>query len=192
MSNHNLDIHNLLSNPSLPVRPRFFDVPESLGPSIVLPFQQAVHDWKGDHKLIDIDLAAWEPLSKLTAPYRFARLTSFEVVFLPRQHCHKYPGTAEVRFLPSDVKPEAQGMLNHPGAISVSLGGPFGFISNSAVPCPLNRFSAVIKSPFLPTDRIRVAVNHWLNLDATSVQNSSILITTVFRGSVELAYPSCS
>lgn len=185
-----LDVHDILSNPALPIRPSFYDKPRDLGPCMTLPFQFKLHDWKGDVHLINIDLAAEPNLAKLTAPYRYAELVTLEVVFLPRQGASKYPGTAEVRFLPSDVTPVQNDMVNHPGAVSVSIGGPLSFVSNCAVPCALNRFSPVIKSPFLPTDRIRVAVNHWLNTDATSAKNTHVLITTILRGEIRLAYPA--
>lgn len=157
---------------------------------MTLPFQFVLHDWTGDQHLTDIDLAANDTLKKLMEPYRFAQLTALEVVVCPRQSAAKYAGTVEVRFLPSDVTPSASDMMAHPGAVSISCGGPIGFVSNSAVACPLNRFSPVIKSPFLASDRIRVAVNHWLNTDATKVTNTSHIITTMLRGTLLLAYPA--
>nr|WGZ74502.1 coat protein [Guachaca virus] len=185
-----MDVHDVLINPAIPVRPTFYDTPHKLGPCMTLPFQFKLHDWTGDQKLIDIDLAANAELKTLTAPYRFAQLTTLEVVVCPRQSASKYAGTVEVRFLPSDVTPTATDMISHPGAMSVSCGGPLGFVSNSALACPLDRFSPVIKSPFLPTDRIRVAVNHWLNTEATKAGNTAHIITTILRGTLLLAYPA--
>lgn len=185
-----MDVHDVLINPAIPVRPTFYDAPNKLGPCMTLPFQFKLHDWNGNQKLIDIDLAASPQLKALTDPYRFAQLTTLEVVVCPRQSASKYSGTVEVRFLPSDVTPKADDMISHPGAMSVSCGGPLGFVSNSALACPLDRFSPVIKSPFLPTDRIRVAVNHWLNTEATKANNTSSIITTVLRGTLLLAYPA--
>lgn len=191
-THRDLDVGNVLSNPALPTRPHFLDVPAELGPSLNLPFQYKLHDWTGDQKLTNIDIAALSPLGELLKPYRYAQLLSLEVLILPRQAAAKYAGTCEVRFMPSDATPSASDMLEHPGAMSVSVGGPLGFVSNSALSCDLSKFSPVIKSPFLPTDRIRVAVNHWLNTEATSANNKHVIYTTLLRGNVKVAYPSYS
>ncbi|AOC55059.1 capsid protein [Bat tymo-like virus] len=193
MSSRDLDVSNVLSNPALPTRPRFFDVPSELGPSINLPFQFKLHDWIGDNKLVNLDISASEQLIKLLAPYRYAQLLSLEVLVLPRQSSSKWSGTCEVRFMPSDATPLALDMLEHPGAMSISVGGPLGFVSNSALSCDLSKFSPVVKSPFLPTDRVRVAVNHWLNTDATTANTQKhVIFTTLLRGTVKVAYPSFS
>lgn len=192
-SHRDMDVSNILSNPALPTRPRFLDIPTQLGPCINLPFQFKLHDWTGDQKLINLDIAAAPGLSTLLTPYRYAQLLSLEVLILPRQSASKWSGTCEVRFMPSDVTPTANDMLEHPGAMSVSIGGPLGFVSNSALSCDLSKFSPVIKSPFLPTDRIRVAVNHWLNTDATTTNTQKhIIFTTLLRGTIKVAYPSYS
>lgn len=185
-----MDVHDVLFNPSLPKRPTFLDTPSNLGPSMTLPFQFTLFDWTGAQKLIDLDCAASPKLKALIEPYRFAKFLHLEVVICPRQSASKYAGTAEIRFCPSDVTPSAADMMESVGTVSISCGGPIGFISNSAVACPLDRFSPVIKSPFLPTDRIRVVVNHWLNTDATKAANTGIIFSSILRGTVQVAYPS--
>lgn len=192
-SHRDMDVSNILSNPALPTRPRFLDIPTQLGPCINLPFQFKLHDWTGDQKLINLDIAASSDLNPLLSPYRYAQLLSLEVLILPRQSASKWSGTCEVRFMPSDATPSASDMLEHPGAMSVSVGGPLGFVSNSALSCDLSKFSPIIKSPFLPTDRIRVAVNHWLNTEATTGNTQRhIIFTTLLRGTIKVAYPSYS
>nr|UNI73999.1 MAG: coat superfamily protein [brine shrimp tymo-like virus 1] len=185
-----MDVHDVLSNPSLPKRPSFLDTPSNLGPCMTLPFQFTLLNWTGAHKMINLDLAAAPELKKLVEPYRFAKLLNLEVIICPRQSASKYSGTAEIRFCPSDVTPSPNEMMDSVGTVSVSCGGPIGFISNSAIACPLDRFSPVIKSPFLPTDRIRVVVNHWLNTEATKVNNTGIIFSSILRGTVLVAYPS--
>lgn len=189
-ASHNMDVHNVLSNSALPIRPTFYDTPQQLGPSLILPFQFKLHDWTGEVKLISTDLAASPNLKKIIEHYRFAELTSLEVVVCPRRLNATYPGTIEIRFTASDITVSQDTMCENPGAVSISCGGPIGFISNSAISCPLDRFSPVVKSPFLPTDRIKVSVNHWLNPDATKVANANPIITTLLRGNVRVAYPA--
>lgn len=190
--NNGMDIDNILANPALPIRPTFFDIPRNLGPSLVLPFQLTVSEWKGTELLVDFDLAANASIRTLLAPYRYAHLETLEIAILPAQASATYPGTVEVRYLTADTTPVATDMIEHPGAVRVTIGGPVGAISNSCVPAPLQSFSPVLKSPFLPCDRIKVAVNHWLNTDATVAKNIHVLIATIARGTIRVGYPSNS
>jgi len=185
-----MDVDNVLVNKALAPRPSFFDIPRHLGPSLVLPFQIIVSKWTGEQILVDFDIAANSKIKTLLLPYRYAALERLELVALPAQTSAKYPGTLEVRFIPSDETPAPETMLEAPGAVRITMGGPLGAISNSSVPCELSSFSPVIKSPFLPTDRVKIAVNHWLNVDATKVGNTNNLITTIARGTIRVGYPN--
>jgi len=185
-----LDVEHVLTNKALAPRPTFLDVPRDLGPSLVLPFQIQATEWTGAHLLADLDLAANTKIRALILPYRYAQLESMEVVVLPAQASATYPGTVDIRFVTSDVTPDPLTMIENPGAVRITMGGPIGAISNSAVPCELSSFSPVIKSPFLPTDRVKVCVNHWLNTDATKVSNKAVLITTIIRGTIRVGYPN--
>lgn len=185
-----MDVHDVVVNPAIPIRPSFYDTPAQLGSCMILPFQFILHDYTGEQFLSSTDISAHGGLAKLTAPYRFAKLESLEVVVYPRQSASEYAGTVEVMFTPSDVSITSSGMMGHVGCTSISVGGPIGFVSNSSVLCPLDRFSPVVKSPFLPTDRVRVWVNHWLNAKATKASNAAHILTTVLRGTILLSYPS--
>lgn len=195
-----MDVSNVLVNPTFQKRPSFYDTPVELGPSIVLPFQYVLHKHLGQPHLTNIDLAAEPNLKKLAAPYGFAKFETLEVLVFPGYASAKYAFSVEVRFLPSDLTPDSTDMLNHPGAVSISGGGPIGILSNSSVPCDLSTFSPVFKSPFLPTDRIRVAVHHCENCASVEdgyhlakkacKESPSPLCTTVLRGTVRLAHPS--
>lgn len=195
-SGSNLDVDHVLANSALPPRPAFFDIPRDLGPSLVLPFQIEITNWKGDPLLEDFDLAANTKIRALLLPYRYAQLESLAVIVLPAQSSAVYPGTVDIRYITSDVTPSANDMIEHPGAVRITMGGPLGVGSNSSVPCNLRSFSPVIKSPFLPTDRIKIAVNHWLNADATTkkpdgtARNTHVLITTLARGTIRVGYPN--
>nr|QYV43088.1 MAG: capsid protein [Tymovirales sp.] len=185
-----LDFNHVLANQALAPRPTFLDVPRDLGPSLVLPFQIQSSEWTGAAISATLDIAANSKIRTLLLPYRYAQLESLELVVLPAQTSSKYPGTLDIRFIASDVTPDFTDMIENPGAVRVTMGGPIGAISNSVVPCPLKSFSPVIKSPFLPTDRVKVAVGHWLNADATKADNKHVLITTILRGTVRVGYPN--
>lgn len=191
-----MDVEHTLANSALPPRPTFFDIPRNLGPSLVLPFQLQITEWKGDPLLNDFDLAANTKIRALLLPYRYAQLESLAVVVLPAQASATYPGTLDIRYVTSDTTPDKNDMIEHPGAVRITMGGPLGAVSNTAVPCDLRCFSPVVKSPFLPTDRVKIAINHWLNTDATTLKtdgskrNTSILITTIARGTIRVGYPN--
>lgn len=174
--------------PDFPERPCFNDVPSNLGPQMTLPFQFVLAHWHGQRIWNSLDISTAPVIAALTAPYRYAELTSLEVVFFPTAfiNAHEEACYAEIRFVTADIQPAQTDMLDHPGAYALTFGAHD--CSNRIVACPLQAFNPIIKSPFAPLDRIRLA----LLVPQCSQEDPypQALVNIVIRGSVKVAYPA--
>jgi len=182
-ANPQSDVLHLVSDKAAPHRPAFDPRPSSLGPSLTLPIQFVCHLYNGKTASDSLDLSSHSSITALQAPFGFAELASFEVAFYPSIAAADHPFSVDLAWMPVSRSPATQ-FLNTPGAESFVCGGKTGYPAVHVFPCDLSRFSRVLKSPYLPSDRIKLAIN----FESTTAQAG--LCRVVIRANILVAYPT--
>lgn len=154
-------------------RPNFHDIPTELGPTLELPFQIVIAEYQGKDKLVDPDVGSLTYIQTIIRQFRFAMLTELEVYHAPSYSCIDEPYVVRTRYCCVDEVPSRVDFMSHVGAVSHVFGGSAANIQSVVVPCDLSRFCPVIKSPYISTDRVRVACWFSSNDKATSAPSNA-------------------
>lgn len=189
--------HTVVSTQPLPPTPLYKEPsPVRHPPGLAVPFvlrldeSRTLNDDKGQaftKKVYARTLTGFTEFNDLILRYRYATVSSLELVISPLAASYKWPATIYAVWTPADVVVTApNNILGTPGAGIFTVGGLY--LNNQGIlPCDLSHINPIIKAPvsYLNTPRLHYNMPGIPEESPSTVGQFRLMI----RGTVHLSVP---